>query len=220
MKQEFRSIKAAEPAEVPQHVVSDPKITAASPAEGPETPAYDVLLRCLIAITTWHDRPASEDELTSGLPLHNGNLTPDLTVRAANRGGYAAQIIRKPLNRLNPLVFPAILLLENGDACVAFRKKGRRKLEIFDPHTETMTTVSLASLKQSYAGTVRLVGTETENILAAARELLDDPLTYEKMARAVNPYGDGHAAERIVTILEESSSVPLNEVTPNAGARH
>jgi UDP-N-acetylglucosamine 2-epimerase (non-hydrolysing) len=51
------------------------------------------------------------------------------------------------------------------------------------------------------AGTVKLVGTDSARIVAAARELLDDPLAYEKMARSVNPYGDGHAAERIVQAL-------------------
>ena len=47
------------------------------------------------------------------------------------------------------------------------------------------------------AGTVKLVGTETAEIVAAARKLLDDPSEHEKMAHAVNPYGDGHASERI-----------------------
>lgn len=51
------------------------------------------------------------------------------------------------------------------------------------------------------AGTVKLVGTESTRIVAAARELLDNPLEYEKMARSVNPYGDGHASERIVQAL-------------------
>lgn len=51
------------------------------------------------------------------------------------------------------------------------------------------------------AGTVRLVGTEKDDIVRAARELLDNPAAYEKMARANNPYGDGHAAERIVQAL-------------------
>ncbi len=51
------------------------------------------------------------------------------------------------------------------------------------------------------AGTVRLVGTDTDRILAEARRLLDDPAAHTAMARAVNPYGDGHAAERIVEAL-------------------
>ena len=48
------------------------------------------------------------------------------------------------------------------------------------------------------AGTVRLVGTNTARIVAETRRLLDNPAEHAKMARAVNPYGDGHAAERIV----------------------
>lgn len=47
------------------------------------------------------------------------------------------------------------------------------------------------------AGTVRLVGTDVGAIDAGVRELLDDPAAYEAMARAANPYGDGHASERI-----------------------
>ncbi|WP_175856978.1 non-hydrolyzing UDP-N-acetylglucosamine 2-epimerase [Burkholderia anthina] len=51
------------------------------------------------------------------------------------------------------------------------------------------------------AGTVRLVGSDSHRIIAACSELLDDPLRYEEMARAHNPYGDGLACERIVSFL-------------------
>ena len=51
------------------------------------------------------------------------------------------------------------------------------------------------------AGTVRLVGTSRERIVAEATRLLDDSAEYERMARAVNPYGDGRAAYRIVGAL-------------------
>jgi UDP-N-acetylglucosamine 2-epimerase (non-hydrolysing) len=51
------------------------------------------------------------------------------------------------------------------------------------------------------AGTVKLVGTETETILRETRNLLDNQHAYKKMAKAINPYGDGHAAERIVQAL-------------------
>ncbi len=51
------------------------------------------------------------------------------------------------------------------------------------------------------AGTVRLVGTRTQRIVDTAHLLLDDPLAYQSMARAHNPYGDGQAAQRIAQIL-------------------
>jgi UDP-N-acetylglucosamine 2-epimerase (non-hydrolysing) len=52
------------------------------------------------------------------------------------------------------------------------------------------------------AGTVRLVGTDEERIVQEATRLLDNPDEYEAMARAVNPYGDGKAAGRVVGAIE------------------
>ncbi len=51
------------------------------------------------------------------------------------------------------------------------------------------------------AGTVRLVGTGPQRIVAETERLLDDADAYQAMARAHNPYGDGHAAQRIVDAL-------------------
>lgn len=51
------------------------------------------------------------------------------------------------------------------------------------------------------AGTVRLVGTNPDLIIGEARRLLDDPQAHAAMAQAVNPYGDGKAAGRIVQAL-------------------
>jgi len=53
------------------------------------------------------------------------------------------------------------------------------------------------------AGTVRLVGPHREAIVRAASELLDSPDAYARMARAMNPYGDGKAAGRIVAKIME-----------------
>jgi UDP-N-acetylglucosamine 2-epimerase (non-hydrolysing) len=51
------------------------------------------------------------------------------------------------------------------------------------------------------AGTVRLVGTNRQKIMSESCRLLDDPAAHAQMAQAVNPYGDGHAAERIVNAI-------------------
>jgi UDP-N-acetylglucosamine 2-epimerase (non-hydrolysing) len=51
------------------------------------------------------------------------------------------------------------------------------------------------------AGTLKLVGTETRQIVREAERLLDDPVAHAEMAKAANPYGDGHAAERILQAL-------------------
>jgi UDP-N-acetylglucosamine 2-epimerase (non-hydrolysing) len=52
-------------------------------------------------------------------------------------------------------------------------------------------------------GAGRIVGTDTERIVRMASQLLTDDLEYEAMSSAENPFGDGHAAERIVDILEQ-----------------
>jgi len=54
------------------------------------------------------------------------------------------------------------------------------------------------------AGTLKLVGTETNRIVREARRLLDNPSAYTGMAKAGNPFGDGHAAERILEALLDS----------------
>lgn len=53
------------------------------------------------------------------------------------------------------------------------------------------------------AGTLKLVGTEEETIYNEFSRLLSDKEEYEAMSKASNPYGDGHACERIADILEE-----------------
>jgi len=55
------------------------------------------------------------------------------------------------------------------------------------------------------AGAVKVVGTDTETIIAETERLLYDRQEYERMARAISPYGDGHAAERIVGIILEKA---------------
>ena len=61
-------------------------------------------------------------------------------------------------------------------------------------------------------GNVRLVGTDPERIVSEASCLLEDPSEYSRMAKAVNPYGDGHASDRIANALESSREAVLNLV--------
>lgn len=54
------------------------------------------------------------------------------------------------------------------------------------------------------AGTVRVVGRDTKRIIEETQRLLSSKEAYDKMARAINPYGDGFASSRIADILEAS----------------
>lgn len=74
------------------------------------------------------------------------------------------------------------------------------------------------------AGTVKLVGTNRKRIVSETKLLLDDPVAYEAMARAVNPYGDGKAAERSIAAIAQLVGVgkrlpnfePESRVDPGA----
>jgi len=66
-------------------------------------------------------------------------------------------------------------------------------------------------------GTVKLVGADEDRILESARVLLEDKKEYEKMASAVNPYGDGKAAARTVSIIKNYfgfTTEPVEEFQP------
>lgn len=58
------------------------------------------------------------------------------------------------------------------------------------------------------AGTLRLVGTDEETIYQNFKELLENKEVYNTMAKACNPYGDGHACERIADVLEGKKFIP------------
>lgn len=57
------------------------------------------------------------------------------------------------------------------------------------------------------AGTVKLVGVDQDRIVAEAARLLDDPAEYARLTRIHNPYGDGHACERIAEALAKQPAV-------------
>jgi UDP-N-acetylglucosamine 2-epimerase (non-hydrolysing) len=57
------------------------------------------------------------------------------------------------------------------------------------------------------AGTVKLVGTDCQKIVKEAETLLDDSNLYQKMSYSHNPYGDGHASDRIEKIIRAQHGV-------------
>jgi UDP-N-acetylglucosamine 2-epimerase (non-hydrolysing) len=70
------------------------------------------------------------------------------------------------------------------------------------------------------AGTARLAGTARQDIVAAVSQLLDDPAEYARMKHAINPYGDGHAAERTVDAIRHFFGLlPTHPLPFQAGLR-
>lgn len=78
----------------------------------------DALLGCLLLVARGHGTSLTPDALLSGLPLENGKLSPSLLGRAAGRAGLRSRVVKTALERINPALLPAILLLDDQRACV------------------------------------------------------------------------------------------------------
>jgi UDP-N-acetylglucosamine 2-epimerase (non-hydrolysing) len=70
------------------------------------------------------------------------------------------------------------------------------------------------------SGTARLVGTDEDAIVEAVQHLLGDELAYRRMANAVNPYGDGHAADRSLEAIERYFCIPQPTASAGPQAMH
>ena len=130
-------------------------------------------------------------------PVH---LNPNVQEPARRILGDAPNVIlTDPLDYL-PLIHvmrrAALVLTDSGGIQESAPSLGKPVLVLRDK-TERPEAVD--------AGTVRLVGADRARIVAEASRLLDDFAEYAAMARAINPYGDGHAAPRIVDALIKNS---------------
>jgi ATP-binding cassette subfamily C protein LapB len=117
----------------------------------------DALLLALLSICKMLHIPQSEKTLTVGLPLVNNKLTPSLFVRAAERAGLSAGLIKRPLAEISNLVLPAVLLLKDNKTCLLVAKKND-KYSIVLPETGSgEKTVSAKRLADVYTGSVFFV---------------------------------------------------------------
>jgi len=96
--------------------VATPPVEQSPAVDDPHRP--DALLECLLVVARAHGCAITRDAATAGLPLTDHRLTPSLFERAAKRAGLASRLARRPLDRLNPELFPVVLLLVDEQACV------------------------------------------------------------------------------------------------------
>ena len=78
----------------------------------------DSLLVSLQMVCRTHGIAISKDALVAGLPLQDGRITPSLVKRAAERANLVSNVLKKSLNDLRAEHVPAILLLEQEEACL------------------------------------------------------------------------------------------------------
>ena len=121
--------------------------------------AQDPLAGCLVALTKIFGTPRSAESMTTGLPLEDNKLTPALFLRAAERAGLSARIVRRKLGKIPSVVLPVVLLLKNRSACVLVRHLPGRLSEIIVPESglgaQTMPTDELLENYDGYAIFVR-----------------------------------------------------------------
>lgn len=105
-----------------------------------------------------HGLAASANALTAGLPLEQGRLTAALFERAAQRLDLASRPVRRPLDGLDRLVTPAVLLLKDGDACVLLDPVDNGQARVVLPdNPDGHVELPAAELAERYVGTALLV---------------------------------------------------------------
>ncbi len=115
--------------------------------------APDALLECLVTIGRLHGKPVSRGSSTSGLPLVRNRLTPSLLLRAAERAGFSARLVKRPLRKIPGVVLPVVLVLRDNDACVLVSQARKGKVEVILPELkEGSGWVSLSDLDAQYTG--------------------------------------------------------------------
>ena len=107
------------------------------------------------------------------------------------------------IHLIDPLAYPAFIWLMKRCYLIITDSGGIQEEapSLGKPVLVTRTTTERPEAVD--AGTVLLVGTDTEKIVSETKRLLDDPQQYEKLSQLHNPYGDGKACERIVSFMNQ-----------------
>lgn len=110
-----------------------------------------ILVDCLAILCHYHDREFSRETLLNGLPLEQGNLTPSGFSRAAKRIGFKTKIVNKPLAKINTALLPAILLLEDNQACIitALNNDADQVEVIYPELSDSAAVISITELSKT-----------------------------------------------------------------------
>jgi ATP-binding cassette subfamily C protein LapB len=140
------------------NIVDKASLETALPTQHPSIPFKpdDALLSALLSVCKILHTPHSADALTAGLPLVDNKLTPALFIRAAERAGIAAALVRRPLDQISELVLPTVLILSNEKTCVLIKKKNDLFTIILPETNIGEKTVTLKELEEEYTGSAFL----------------------------------------------------------------
>ncbi|HEY8707651.1 MAG TPA: type I secretion system permease/ATPase, partial [Burkholderiaceae bacterium] len=163
--------------------------------------------------------PASADALLAGLPVEATGATPAIIIRAAVRAGLNATIVRRPLERLSRLSLPAVLLLEDRNACVLLRRsEGEATIISADGIEKTMPAAELALAFDGVAIVVapavrHEAGTASERILTTHHWF------WGTLGRSWPMYAEVAAASLLINLFTMASPIffmnVYDRVVPN-----
>lgn len=149
----------------------------------PDSPAWDLdndaLAHALSWLTRHHGRERTPESLLEGQPVH-GRLAPDQALRVLREAGYNAQLVQRGVDEMHPMLMPAVLLLQGGDACVLVRPLDGGRYDVVMPGREHHGLVATAAeLSGEYTGIAIVATPRVEPRVAPHDEpLLRDPSTH------------------------------------------
>ncbi len=124
----------------------------------PRADGHDPLLGCLEFLTRYYERPHSREALKTGLPETGGSISAALFVRAAERAGLAARVVKRRLSAIPASLLPVVLIFEDGEACVLVRHDGDGQALVQLPEAGGgVREFTGEQLKKRYAGYAILV---------------------------------------------------------------
>jgi ATP-binding cassette subfamily C protein LapB len=110
------------------------------------------LLDCLLLVARAHQVTCTREALLAGLPLDAQQLTPSLFPRAAKRAGLTSKIVQRELLQLNRALFPAVLLLQDNQACVLLSVDGDEAKVLYPELGDAVVKVPVNQLQEQYVG--------------------------------------------------------------------
>ncbi|MDR2014016.1 MAG: type I secretion system permease/ATPase [Azoarcus sp.] len=119
-----------------------------------QSSSVDALLDSLLILVRAFGGSQTRDAIVAGLPLKDGKLTPALFERAARRAGMRSNIVAVSLDSINPALLPAVLLLDDGSACVVTQMSAHRNRwkVVFPELSDAAVMLERESLEKQYSG--------------------------------------------------------------------
>jgi ATP-binding cassette subfamily C protein LapB len=120
----------------------------------PRSQHDDPLLDGLLTLCYLHQKPASRAMLTTGLPLPNQRLSPDLLTRAASRAGLQGRLLVRKLEQIPSIALPALLLLKDGRCTTLIGWEGDTARLLLSESDGGEVHISREVLANDYSGRV------------------------------------------------------------------